>query len=308
MTRFDTRLIPPDDDDVVRPEYRPVWRPAFWELAFLGVFAFLALFLAGGLVIEGEQRLLIGSAFTVVPLVVWGVSTWRGEQRVQYPRPHLLRLLVVSMLVANAITAPLIDGVIQPEQWLNTAPFLTRIVGTMLTVGLVTEFSKLAVMRVIVWPAGFERRVDAVVFSLVTSLGFATVFNLRYVFLLGGGQPAAAASHIVSVTLMQQAIGLLVGNGLTALKNERALPFGLMLYLLGGAFLHGLYVVIRTGMVVRGFGIGAVANSPFLGLVMGVVFPLIVYGVVAFLMANADARDEQLASGPGEVRYSRGAE
>lgn len=308
MTRFDTRLLPPDDEDEFRPERRAVWRAAFRELGLLGALALVALVGLGGVVLGTEQRLLVGTGMALLPVGVWLVSSYRVERQVQRPRPALFRLLLMSMLVANAVTAPFVEGVVEPERWLNSAPLVTRIVGTMLTVGLVTEFSKLLVMRVMVWPDVFERRVDAVAYSIVAGLGFATVFNLRFVFVQGGGQPAAAALHIVSVVLMQQAIGLLMGNGLMALKKERTQPFNLVLYLLGGAFLHGLYVVIRTGVVVRGFGVGAVANSPFLGLVFGVMFPLVVYGAVAFLMANADARDEQLASGPGEVRYSRGAE
>ncbi|MBN2470737.1 MAG: PrsW family intramembrane metalloprotease [Anaerolineae bacterium] len=302
MTRFDTRLLPPDEEEIL-PLYHPVWRPAFTQLGILALVALIALIFAGGMVLDPLRQSLVGVGLALFPLGLWLLLAWRGERGVQHPRPHLLRVLLLSMLISNAVTLPFIERVIEPELWLADANLVTRLIGLALTVGLVTEFTKLVVLRLLVWPRCFERRVDAVAYGLTVGLGVAVVANLRYVLLDGGGQPAAAAIHIVAVTLMQQAISLIVANGLIVLKSERALAIGLALHLAGGALLHGLHAVIRTGMVVRGFGVGAVANSPLLGLVFAVLFGGAVYGAVAFLMVNADARDEQLASGPGEVPF-----
>lgn len=303
MTRFDPRLLPPDDEEWILAPHNPVWQPAFTQLGILAVMALVVLLFAGQVSLDANRKTLVGTGLALVPLGLWLLLAWRGERRAQNPRPHLLRVLLLSMLISNAVTLPFIERVIQPETWLVGAGSLTRLVGLGLTVGLATEFSKLLVLRVLVWPQGFERRVDAVAYGLAAGLGVAVVANLRYVLFAGGGQPAAAAIHILSATLMQQAISLIIANGLMALKSERVLPVSLALHLLGGAMLHGLYAVIRAGMVVRGFGVGAVANSPLFGLVFAVVFGAIVYGAVAFLMANADARDEQLASGPGEMPF-----
>ncbi len=308
MTRFDPRLLPPDDEDRVLEPYHPVWQPAFVQLGILAAVALGALFLARNLALDPLRQTLVGVGLALLPLGLWLMLAWRGEHNVQHPRPHLLRVLFLSMLLSNAVTLPFIERVIEPAIWLADASLVTRLGGIALTVGLVTEFSKLLVLRILVWPQHFQRRVDAVAYGLTAGLGVAVVANLRYVLLEGGAQPAATAIHVLSVTLMQQAISLIIANGLIVLRTERPLAISLALHLAGGALLHGLYAVIRAGMVVRGFGVGAVANSPLFGLVFAVVFALVMYGAVAFLMANADARDEQLASGPGEVPFRDGLE
>jgi len=133
------------------------------------------------------------------------------------------------------------------------------------------------------------------------SLGFATVFNLRFALLEGGGQPGAAAIHVVSMTLMQQATGLLVAFGLMALKMDRARVFDLPLYLLMGASLHGVLTAVRAGIVVRGFGVGATANVPLGGLFLMAAAALTLYAMFAFLIANTEQRETQRQN-PDPVR------
>lgn len=305
MARFDPRLLPPDDDELDLPQYRPVWRTAFREMGILAALALVLLLLGGGLDLSPAERMLASGALALLPLGLWLVFSWRGEQRVREPRPYLLRVLALSALVTNAVTAPFVEGLVEPGRWLTTTPLVERIIGTMLAIGLVTEFSKYAVLRGLVWPRQFRQRSDAVAYSLTASLGVAVVLGLRYAILDGGGQPGAAAVHIVSLTLMQQAIGLITGLGMVALQRTNVRVLSFPLYLLGAAVLHGVYAVIRAGMVVRGFGIAAAGSSPLFGLGFGVIFAAIMYVTVAFLINTADTRDSQLASGPGVVRFAR---
>jgi RsiW-degrading membrane proteinase PrsW (M82 family) len=295
MTTFDTRLLPPDDDDVEIPVYAPVWRPLVWQLLLLAGGALVINFAAGGIQLSADQRVAFSALFALVPVRLWLVFALRAEGRVQQPRQRLIAVFFVSMLVANAAAAPIIEIFIEPGEWLNSIAGLSRIFNYTLTVGLVTEFLKYLVLRYMTWPAQFRVRTDCVAYGVVVSLGFATVFNLRYALLEGGGQPGPAAIRIASVVLMQQGIGLVMSYGLMQLKQERGGLLALPLMLLLAAFLHGVYIALRAGFVVQGFGIGATANSPLLGMIFSAVFGGILYGVYAFLISSADARDVRMA-------------
>jgi len=302
MTVFDTRALPPDDEEEeLRPPYRPVWRSALIELGILTALALGIFLVTPGVALDAGGRVLVSTALALAPVGLWLLFSWWPERRVQRPRRGLFSILVVSFLVGNGVTAPVIEQFIEPGHWLDTVSGLTRIVGFTLTVGMVTELSKYLVLRYLVWPGRFERRVDAVAYSLAVSLGFATVFNLRFALLEGGGQPGAAAIHVVSMTLMQQATGLLVAFGLMALKMDRARVFDLPLYLLMGASLHGVLTAVRAGIVVRGFGVGATANVPLGGLFLMAAAALTLYAMFAFLIANTEQRETQRQN-PDPVR------
>ncbi len=299
MTIFSARNLPPDDEEEIqRPPYRPVWRSAVIELLLLAVLALGVSVAATGVAQDANGRVLGSAALALVPVGLWFVFSWWPERRVQHPRRGLLSILLISFLVGNGITAPVIESFIEPGRWLDTVSGATRIAGFTLTVGMAIELSKYLVLRYLAWPRYFERRVDAIAYSLTVSLGFATVFNLRFALLEGGGQPGAAAIYVVSMALMQQGVGLPVALGLMALKKGQARVFALPLYLLASAFLHGLFMAVRAGLVVPGFGIGVTANAPLGGLIFAVVVALGLYAMVAFLIANAEQREMQRAESP----------
>ncbi len=292
MTVFDPRLIPPDDVNEGKLPFRPVWRTTAYETIALLVLAAVAFFGSGllGFRVEAAVRPLSTAIMALVPLGVWVLFSWRAERNAINPRRGLVLLLFVSMLVANALVAPVIEEFIAPERWLNWMGGLSKIVAYALTVGITTEFAKYLILRYTVWQH-FQQRLDSVAYSLVVSLAFATVFNLRFALLEGGAQPAAAAIRIVSVVLVQQAVGIVVSYRLMTLKLERSGIYVLAANLILSSVLHGVYAVARRGIVVGSFGIGATANSPLRGLIFSAVFAVILFAVFAFLISNDDARD-----------------
>ncbi len=297
MTTFDTKLLLPPEEEASLPPYRPVWRAVGYEMALLVAGALVIYFGASLLNIQigAARRPLTTALLAIAPLGLWLLFSWRGERRVQHPRRGLLTVLVISALVANAVAAPFIEQLVEPDKWLNALPGITRILGHMVTVGLTVEFLKYLVLRYVCWPKWFERRVDCVAYSMAVSLAFATVFNLRFALLEGGAQPGAAAIRIVSVVLAQQGIGLVVSYRLMTLKFGQAGMFSLATGLLIGSFLHGVYTAFRAGFVVGGFGIGATANVPLMGLGFSVAFAGGLFAVFSFLISAADARDVQMS-------------
>lgn len=291
MTVF--RNLPPDDEEELpRPIYRPVWRPALIELTILAALAAGVYLAIPRPALDAGGRVIASTILALTPVALWLGFSWWPERHVQHPRRGLLSVMVISFLVGNGVTAPVIEQFIEPGRWLDTVAGITRIAGFTLTVGMVSELSKYLVLRYLAWPGRFERRVDAVAYSLAASMGLATVFNLRFALLEGGGQPGPAAIAVTSMALMQQATGLMVAIGLMRLKMDRVRAFDMPLYLLVGALLQGVFTAVRAGLVVPGFGIGATANAPLSGLIFAVVFALIIYAISAFLIGSAEQRDQ----------------
>lgn len=301
MTTFDTRLIPPEDSEDTRRLFRAVWWPALRELGFLAVFS-LGLYFVG-VQVDPEQRMGTSALIALLPVLLWGLFSLRPERQVQFPRTPLLRVFVLSVLVGGAVTAPFIDMFIEPSVWLTQQSGLNRMIGTMLTVGMVTELSKYLVLRYTIWPGYILRRVDAVAYVLAASLGMAVVFNLRFALLEGGAQPGAAMIHVTSVSLMQQAVSLPLAMAFIRMKHDRLRNLEPAAFLLLSAFLQGFFVMFRTGMVVRGFGIGGDGSAPLFGLIYAVGFALVIYTIFAFLLTAADDR-ERRSTGRTTRRYA----
>ncbi len=300
MTTFDVRLLPPEEPEQILPEYRSVWRSALYEMIVLVI---LAAGLQIGLArvhLDAGQRQAVSAVIALAPVGLWLFFTWRREQRVQHPRQRLLTVALLGLVMTAAVVIPVISRIVVPADWLYGASGLTRLIGYSLTVGVVTELIKYLVLRYTVWWEHFERRADAVAYSLTVSLGVATMLNLQFALLDGGAQAGPAAIRIVSVVLSQGAAGLPVAYGLMRMKL-RPTVYEPALFLLFGAFLHGFYMMMRAGIAIQGFSARASGNSPVAGLIFSVIFALTFYGLFAFLIASADARDEKVAGlEPGE--------
>lgn len=298
MTTFDPDLLVPPEEEEELPLYRPVWRSVSYEtitlmVGTLGINLAVSLF---DVTLESVAMPLVTALLALAPLGAWFWFSWRGEQRVQQPRQRLLAMMATSALVANGVAAPFIELFIAPDQWLNMMSGLARILGYAVTVGVTIEFLKYLVLRYMAWPDRFERRIDCVAYSRAISLAFATVLNLRFALLEGGAQPGAAAIHILSLVLMHEAIGLAMSHRLMNLKFGKAGMLTLSGGLLLGGLLHGIYAAFRAGFVVGGFGIGAVANVPIMGLMFSIGFAATLFAIYAFLIANADARDVRMSN------------
>src|SRR5262249_19517007 len=154
-------------------------------------------------------------------------------------------VVILSALAANAIGLPLVDHAFAVDQWLVTAPGITRILGYTLTAGIVQEILKYAVIRYSVWPQCFRTRSDGIAYAMAAGIGYATVLNLNYAFTTVA-DPASTAPRITEFTLTQVSISLIVGYFLAELAlSEDAIMFGLPGSLLFAAFLTGLMTTVR---------------------------------------------------------------
>jgi PrsW family intramembrane metalloprotease len=272
--------------------FRRVWRTAYLEAGLLLLITLAAVLIFRLLPrpLNETARRIFGLGFSFLPLLLWWYFSWRAERRSVQPREGLLTVLVLGALAASGVGLPLIQRVFTPDQWLTGIGGLDRWLGYTFTVGLTHEFLKYAVMRYGVFPRAFNTRLDSVALALATAVGYATVLNIDYV-LSGDYLPTAMALRITEITLAQMAISPLMGVALYTLKLPFTGIFTLPGMLLIAALLNGLSVVLRSGLVVSGIAVGSTGNNATFGLGMGVFLVIVLFGVVRFVVNNADTRD-----------------
>jgi RsiW-degrading membrane proteinase PrsW (M82 family) len=289
-------------EDVARPP--GIWRAGPLMVLLLGGFAAALMLVTGivGLSLEGAALKAVNLGLALLPLGVWWVVYYLPARRRGRALRYTFGLMLLGGLLANGVAIPVINDVFAVDEWLVTASGLTRIIGYTLIVGFLQEYLKFAAVRYTVYPDGLSERGDGVAYGVIVSVGFAVVWGLRF-FVDNGGSPLdAAALRVVSISLLQMATGAVNGYFLTTARFSREEPpvWWFALGVAVSALLNGLYVALRSGLVIGSFGIGSTANAPFLGLVGGVAAALVVFAVLAFLNRQAEARE---AASPGTVLY-----
>lgn len=255
-----------------------------------------------GLELEGPLRTIANGALVLLPLGLWWVLYYRPvRQRGRVP-PRIVALILLAGVLANGVAVPVVNELYAVDTWLFDQSGLTRIIGYMLIVGFLQEYLKFAIIRYTVYPGGLVERGDGLAYGIAVSLGFAVVLSLH--FFIDGG-PAAfgpAAARVAGITLSQVTFGAILGYFFTSARFSRREPpvWWFVAGLTVAAFFNGLYVALRAGLVVGGFGIGSTANVPLLPLLMAGALALGSYAVISFLNRQAEIRD---AASPGRSVY-----
>jgi hypothetical protein len=133
---------------------------------------------------------------------------------------------------------------------------------------------------------------DGIAYSLAVAVGYATALNLYFATGAGDVEPAAAALRIAENTLIQAAIGVVMGLALAELARPSVPIYFVPLSLLIASALAGFNIVIRGGAIVGGVGEGSDANNAVFGLGVAVVLLVFLYGSMSFLINSADERDQ----------------
>lgn len=302
---FEPILLAPQQEEKEIFPFRRVWRTTLTEIGILLALTF-AVVLATRLyhgTFSDRQEQFFGFLFALLPLALWLMNSYLGERRAPQPRERLLTVALLSGLVANAIGIPLVNGFFAVNDWLATASATTRILGYTLTIGIVQEFLKYAVMRYSVWPDAFRTRSDGIAYALACGLGYATALNISFA-LISPLNPTSMALRVAETTLSQLAISTIVGYFLAELKlvNNPAIlsmPGALLL----AALITGLSTVIRGGLVVGAISpasatsAGLSGSTALQGLGMAVFLVTVLFAIFYFLITNADTR-AQLRSRP----------
>jgi hypothetical protein len=300
---FEPILLAPQQEEKEVFPFRRVWRTTHTEIGILLALTFgvvLATRLYHG-AFSDRQEQIFGILFALAPLGLWMLNSYLGERRVPQPRERILTIALLSGLVANAIGIPIVRGFFTTSDWLATASGVTRILGYTLTVGIVQEFLKYAVMRYSVWPNAFRTRSDGIAYALACGLGYATALNLNFA-LSSTLDPTAMALRVAETTLSQFAISTIVGYFLNDLKinpSILSMPGAMLL----ASLITGLSIVVRGGLIVGAVSppsatsAGSSGSTALQGLGVSIFLVALLFAIFYFLINNADMR-AQLRSRP----------
>ena len=293
MTSYNTRLLLPPEEEEVYP-YRRVWRSLALESAILllvgvglwAVFNFVSLRVPA--ILERPLEVLLA----LLPLGLWALLSLSQERTVPEPRTHLVAVVAIAALVANAIAIPLIDGFFQVDLWLPLTNAINRIAGYTFTVGIVQVMTGYLVVRYVAYRDGMRIRVDGIAYMLAASVGYATVLNLHYVF------SAEVALDIVALrvfdnTTLLYAISVVVGYGLGEVRFGRPSPLLLTLTLALGAMLAGIAIPVRSGLVNAALSLALAFASPIRGIALSALLLVIVAIATSFLIENAERQERE---------------
>lgn len=296
MSTYDYRLLIPPEEEEVYP-YRRVWQSVAFEsgillavaVASFAVFGFLNFSLPAAL--TQPFNLLVA----LLPAGLWLVfSLWRERFALQ-PRSRLLAVAVVSALVANALSIPLIEGVFQPDRWLSLASALDRIMGYTFTVGIAQEVFKYLVVRYLVWPDQFRTRLDGVAYCAASAVGYTTVLTVRFV-LDGAVLPEIVAIYVFSTMAVQLASSIIVGYGLAEVRFDNPSAFLAAITVALAALTNGIFIPVRSGLVNAGFSLDGGAATPIFSAAVAAIILLAVIVIIGFLFNNAERREREVAA------------
>lgn len=290
-----TLLTPPQEKEEIHPYRRP-WRSISIEVAIVLIVTGVLYVLANILGIRLPVSLNAPTSLVVagLPFGLWLVFSWRAERFVPQPRQRLLAVAVISGLVANAIGIPLINDFLQVDRWLPLESAINRIVGYTFTVGIVQEMLKYLVLRYTVWPDCFRTRLDAVAYSAAGAVGYATVLNLHLV-VTNAPPPDVAAVRVFDTLALHLATSLIVGYGLAEIRFGLPTPMFLTSTLALAAFVTGVAIPVRAGLVNPSFSLGTSETRALFGIGFAAALLTAFSLMIAFLYTSAERREREAA-------------
>lgn len=288
MSRSGPVLISRNDDQARSP-YRAVWIATAIESTIL-VAVTVGLFLLNPQ-LRGVPLQVASAGIALLPLALWIVFSLLAERRAPQPRQGLLAVLALSAVLTNGVALPLQQRFFTPEIWLSTAPGLSRIIGYMLTVGIVQEFIKYAAVQYTVFPQAFRVRMDGIAYAITAGVGCATMLNLN-LLLTDQNNVATIALRVCEITLAQVSLSLIVGFFMGELGIREASAFSVPIGVVIAALLNALTIVGRAGLIIGAVSPTSTASNPLQGISFVVGLLVVLMLVFRFLITNADERDQ----------------
>ncbi|MCB9451826.1 MAG: PrsW family intramembrane metalloprotease [Anaerolineaceae bacterium] len=288
-------IPPPIDSEEVQPR-QPVWRSLVIQQGALFALT-AALYVAVnfiGIEFPAGIAQLAALLFTLIPLGLWLLLSWRPEQKAIQPRQRLIAVAVISALVANAIAIPMVQDFFQVDRWLPLGSAINRIIGYSFTAGVTYEILKYLVIRYTVWPDDFHTRFDSVAYSIASAIGFSTVLNLYYV--ISNAPPLdIVALRVFETVALQVATSLVVGYALAELRFSYPTPLLLPSMVALAAFINGVAIPIRAGLVNAAFSLEVSGPKSLFGMGFALALLIAVVTVVAFLLRSAERQSQEAA-------------
>ena len=283
------QLLSPEEEIQQIYPYRRVWRSLIIEMTLSLLVMSTILLLVTFNAIRNDAQPELHFLLAILPILLFGWFSARVERRVYQPRPHLISVMVLSMVLANGVAALLLDEVYTPKLWLPQTGFFGRIFGYMATAGILSAFIQYGVIRYTVWENSFRIRLDGVAYGVATAVGYATVFNVRYI-LFEDPLLTAAVIRILSTLYMHILVGVLMGYFTGEFAIGRPPIFWIPLGLGITSFVYGIYMAFRSISVKSGFSLEATGDRPIGPYFLAIGLTVVTLGIVFFLIESADER------------------
>lgn len=288
------RLItPPKEEEEIYP-YRRAWRSVFVESGLLLVIMVVIFGLVNivGLDVPVDFRLLANLGLALLPLLFWILFSRIPENNAVEPRRRLLTAFTVTALVANAIGIPLLNTIFEPDAWLPLQSNLNRILGYMLTVGVLQEFLKYMVLQYIVFPDYYRIRTDAVAYGAATAIAYAVVINLNYVLANPTAAPDVVIMRVFATVSIHLVGSIIVAFGLSETIFSNALSLFLPMMIALAALLAGIAIAMRSSFMNAALGLGVSEQREIFGLLFSIVLYVAPMAVFYFLFNITERREQ----------------
>lgn len=294
MSRYSSSrlLTPPKEEEEVYP-YRPVWRSIVIEVSLLltitmVIFAGRSIF---GVTIPSRLQSVLNVGLALVPVLMWLLFSLSRERTVPEPRRQLVSVLIISALVASAISLPVI-GFFDTDSWLSHLETIDRLIGFTVTTGIVHELTKYLVIRYMVPSEYFRVRLDTVAYGAASAVGYVTAMNLQ---LVAGGnfEISTLQLNIFANTVMQISGGMILAFGMAETAFSRRALLAMPASLLAAAVIHGLGKTAVSAVSNAGFTLGIAATRPLFSIVAAALIIYITLFIIIFLFTSRERQELQ---------------
>ena len=225
----------------------------------------------------------LGVVLALIPAAVWLAFFSQPDQTSPEPIRLLIRVFVFGALAATA-AVPVTQSMttLTLDQFPN---LIVRIVLFILSVGLLQEVLKVAIVRyVVLGTAEFDQHPDGVVYGLACGMGFATVLTTSYVLNSGGVLPLAGAVRALNNVFVHGALGAVSGYYIGRVKIDGKKLGWMLVGLTAVAAFNGLYQIALDELDSQ-FGF-----NPWYGLAIAAGLAAIVSTVLFLIYRRAMAR------------------
>ncbi|MCS6844290.1 MAG: PrsW family glutamic-type intramembrane protease [Caldilineales bacterium] len=240
--------------------------------------------------LTGLLLVAAGLVLALVPALLWLAFFYLQDRFEPEPKHHVLGVFVLGGLLAAAVGQPVVRELFRVQDWMTQA-WWVNLLASVLIVGFVQEFLKLAAVRFSIYHSSeFDERVDGVIYGVAAGLGYATVLNFGYVLDHGGVDLGVGSMVVVVNALAHASFAGITGYFLGQAKFETTPAYWLPLGLTIAAALNGLFFFLEDLVTQQGMRF-----TPQYGVVLAAAFALGILTVVFFLIRRANAETLAIA-------------
>ncbi len=228
--------------------------------------------------------LILGVFLALVPALIWMIFFYQQDRAEPEPKHLVTRMFVFGAIAAAAAAIPIANRI--ANETISQFPnFFVRLVLTILTVSLIQETLKVAMVRYVVLGTNeFDQHPDGIVYGLASGLGFATILTVAFVIQSDGVIPLAGAIRAVDNTLMHGALGAVSGYYIGRVKLDGKklgwMASGLAIVTVA----NGIYQVVTNELA------ESLTFNPWLSLIAALVIAVVVAGVLFTYFQTAERR------------------